>query len=494
MESQRIFQILTRPWIRWALVSLVVGIVLFNTAIQIRNSNSSNQTVPSGHFGINFLLILLTVVLLYSFRHLRTPNNHSRLRLSGVEIEKLNNFKQTQKQLKKIRRKSKRELKAKEREFADLSSPKGNQIASLKQIKVFERWIETPHGSCSIIGVKATTRSSSFYENLILENLEFADRLVFAAGKEAGSIAKKINNAAQSAERNHVIRLRRLRVLPSEISALQNDTRIDDAEKLFASADESLDEEIKVSLKKRNSRLRLSVITVCLLGAVTSVGISYPIVSSLASDISQTTKTIERKATPTNSTQTPKPPEILTMPNIVGLSYAVAYEEISSAGRHLDYIDVLEKRSVWDNENWVVVQQIPEPGTKVSQVEKICAGVTKIAEKWRTPQHFGCWSEVYSDVKPVSISRDVMYLDIDFSNSHDNGHQYRATVEIDTDDGETLKVMYCTEEATAPSGKVGRMRLSGKYFVDDAVIFNNYVGRFAYSISKFESQLGNIPC
>jgi beta-lactam-binding protein with PASTA domain len=182
------------------------------------------------------------------------------------------------------------------------------------------------------------------------------------------------------------------------------------------------------------------------------------------------------------------------MPNIVGLSYAVAYEEISSAGRHLDYIDVLEKRSVWDNENWVVVQQIPEPGTKVSQVEKICAGVTKIAEKWRTPQHFGCWSEVYSDVKPVSISRDVMSLDIDFSNSHDNGHQYRATVEINTDDGETLKVMYCTEEATAPGGKVGRMRLSGKYFVDDAVIFNNYVGRFAYSISKLESQLGNIPC
>ncbi len=497
MNKRKIRQLLGRPRIKWSLVAVVVVIVLLNTFLQIKNHGPKNQTISSGHFGVNFYMVLLSIILLYPFRHLRAPDNRSRLNLSEIESAKLIHFKEMRKQLKKTRRKSKRELSARQKEFANLNSPKGNQIAAVNQIKVYERWIETPYGSSSIIGVVATPVATTSYENLIIQNLDFSSGIVVAAGQDAKSIAKKINNAARSAERNHPIRLERLRILPSEIGALQNDTRVTQAEKLFDSADMALEERIKTSLKNRNFHFRLSVAIVCLLGSVAFAGVNFPKSFSAVSDTSITTKQSETTAPATStssSTQAPKPPEVFLMPNIVGLTYSEAYENISSAGRYLDYIDVLENRSVWDNENWVVVRQIPTPGTKVSKEEKICAGVTKISEKWRTPQHFGCWSEVYGDVTPRSISGDVMYLTVDFSNPSKNWHQYRATVDIDTDDGQSLKVMYCTENATAPGGKTGKMRLSGKYFVNDAVLYNDYVGSFTYSISKFESQLGHIPC
>jgi hypothetical protein len=497
MNKWKIVQMLNRPRIKWTVVALVVVIVILNTFLQIKNHGPKNQTISSGHFGVNFYLILLSIILLYPFRHLRTPDNRSRLNLSEVEKAKLIHFKEMRKKLNKTRRKSKRELSARERELTNLSNPKGNQIAAVNQVKVFERWIETPYGSCSIIGVKATPVVTTSYENLILENLEFSSGIVVSAGQNAKDIAKKINNAARSAERNHSIRIERLRVLPSEIRALQNDTRVTHAEKLFDSADQNLEEVIKLSLKKRNSRFRFSVATVFFLGSIAFAGVNFPIDSSSISNLSQTTRPSNPETpsiSPSISTQAPKPPEVFTMPNIVGLPYSEASEDVSSAGRYLDYVDVLENRSVWDNENWVVVRQIPAPGTRVSREEKLCAGITKISEKWRTPRSFGCWNEVNGDVTLKSISGDVMYLTIDFFNPFKNWHQYRATVEIDTDDGQSLKVMYCTENASPAGGKVGRMRLSGKYFVNDAVIYNDYVGKFSYSISKLESQLGQMPC
>lgn len=497
MKDWKLVRIINRPSVRWFLVVVTLGLALLNTAVQIKNTSPNNQSVSDVRIGMNLSLILLTIILLYPFRHLRTPDNQGKLELSETEQEQLDNFRNTRQQLKKIRRKSKNELAAKEREFQNLTSPKGRQIASTHQIKVFERWIETPQGSCSIIGVKATPVVTTSYENLILENLEFSPGIVVAAGREARSIANKINRAAQSAERNHLMRMERIQVLPSEIRTLQSDTRVAHAEELFKSADESLDDQIKTRLKERDIRFRFAITAICLITAITVVGANYPIGGFPESSAIETTTSNGTKTPSTStsiSTQATEPPKIFTMPNIVGLTYSEASEKISSAGRYLDYIDVLENRSVWDNENWVVVRQIPSPGTKISNDEKICAGVTKISEKWRTPKHFGCWNEVYDAVTPKSISGDVMYMNVDFSNLSSNLRQYRATVDIDTDDGLSLKVMYCTEKAAIPSGKVPRMRLSGKYFTDDAVMFNNYVGSFTYSISKFESQLGNLPC
>jgi hypothetical protein len=182
------------------------------------------------------------------------------------------------------------------------------------------------------------------------------------------------------------------------------------------------------------------------------------------------------------------------MPKIVGLTFDVASSRIEKLGGFLDYIDVLESRSVWDDSNWKVVSQIPKAGTVVFSTDKICAGVTQLSESWRTPKHFGCWESLNQNVKPLSLSSDSLYMKIRFFNDRSIAVQYRATVEIETDDGDNLKVMFCTEKAIAGRTSATRMRLSGKYFANDAAAFFNYSGKISWSISKFERQLTTTPC
>ena len=182
------------------------------------------------------------------------------------------------------------------------------------------------------------------------------------------------------------------------------------------------------------------------------------------------------------------------MPKIIGLTFDVAYSRIKNLGGYLDSIDVLESRSVWDDSNWKVVKQSPKAGTKVFSSDKFCAGVTQLSESWRTPKHFGCWESLNQNVRPLSLSSDSMYMKIKFFNNRSMPVQYRATVNVDTDDGDNLKVMFCTEKPVKGRTSATRMRLSGKYYANDAVAFYSYRGRITWSISKFERQLATSPC
>lgn len=182
------------------------------------------------------------------------------------------------------------------------------------------------------------------------------------------------------------------------------------------------------------------------------------------------------------------------MPKIIGLTFDVAYSRIDKLGGFLDYVDVLKSRSVWDNSNWKVVKQIPKAGTRVFSSDKFCAGVTQLSESWRTPKNFGCWESLNQNVPALSLSSDWMYLKIKFFNNRSMPVQYRATVSVDTDDGDDLKVMFCTEKPIKGRTTASRMRLSGKYFANDAAAFYNYRGRITWSISKFERQLATSPC
>jgi len=182
------------------------------------------------------------------------------------------------------------------------------------------------------------------------------------------------------------------------------------------------------------------------------------------------------------------------MPKIIGLTFDDASSRIDNLGGFLDYVDVLEGRSVWDDSNWKVVKQIPAAGTKVFSSDKFCAGVTQLSESWRTPKHFGCWESLNQTVSPLSLSSDSMYMKIKFFNNRSIPVQYRATVNVDTDDGDNLKVMFCTENSVRGRTFASRMRLSGKYYANDAATFYSYRGKIHWSISKFERQLAKSPC
>jgi len=181
------------------------------------------------------------------------------------------------------------------------------------------------------------------------------------------------------------------------------------------------------------------------------------------------------------------------MPNIIGFTYETASKKLKPFGKYLYSIDVLENRSVGFGSDWKVVRQSPSPGTRVAQDDKVCAGVLKLSEDWRTPKQFGCWAEIPDEVRPKTFTNSL-FMTIDYRNTLSATFQYRATVQIQTDDGRKLKVMFCTERAVASGSKVGRMRLSGKYFLRDTLAFNSYSGTFKWSISKFERQFGKRPC
>jgi len=159
--------------------------------------------------------------------------------------------------------------------------------------------------------------------------------------------------------------------------------------------------------------------------------------------------------------------------------------------------DVISSRSVWNEDNWVVVNQTPGPGTVLKYGEHVCIGIVKADESWQTPNHLQCWQDAGGGLPDSGnvefLSHDLVKIS-NLSTSL-NGQYLRATIRIEMDRGDTVSLPFCTYSSVTASqsnfkldasdgGDPGLFADGGQSF--KAGLFLNWSGAFRFSITKLE--------
>lgn len=159
--------------------------------------------------------------------------------------------------------------------------------------------------------------------------------------------------------------------------------------------------------------------------------------------------------------------------------------------------DVISSRSVWNEDNWVVVNQTPGPGTVLKYGEHVCIGIVKADESWQTPNRLQCWQDAGGGL-PDSENVDFLSHDlVKISNlpTSLNGQYLRATIRIEMDRGDTVSLPFCTYSSVTASqpnfkldasdgGDPGLFADGGQSF--KAGLFLNWTGAFRFSVTKLE--------
>jgi hypothetical protein len=189
------------------------------------------------------------------------------------------------------------------------------------------------------------------------------------------------------------------------------------------------------------------------------------------------------------------------MPNAVGMTYAEALDKDAKFyddHYYPDYIDLIEDRSVWDNENWVVIAQSPQPGTLVEPDQRICFGLVKIEETNEFPKILQCWQNVYESTDITDSTFDFIQKDllkIDSTNKELIGYFLKVSVEIDLSDGSSLDLDYCSNKKFGIGGSMtdeldlDTFRTQDNSY--DLDTFDNWFGDYRYRIKGVSKNLGS---
>jgi len=190
------------------------------------------------------------------------------------------------------------------------------------------------------------------------------------------------------------------------------------------------------------------------------------------------------------------------MPDFTGLVYSQALAEIDKLGLpYPDYIDLLESRGIWDDDNWVVRDQLPPSGAVVKEEDRICLGVVKVDENWRDNlNQWSCWYDV------TTSERDA--LDIEFPTSENieatvlNQSAFPVNlqvvlgIEIDSPafTGIELMLRFCTSEKVPPGNSVVPMRLTPgdlleQYDSEQWLLYGT--GKFRFEVKDFQKNAGS---
>ena len=189
------------------------------------------------------------------------------------------------------------------------------------------------------------------------------------------------------------------------------------------------------------------------------------------------------------------------MPNAVGMTYAEALDKDAKFyddHYYPDYIDLIEDRSVWDNENWVVIAQSPQPGTLVEPDQRICFGLVKIEETNEFPKILHCWQNVYESTDITDSTFDFIQKDllkIDSTNKELIGYFLKVSVEINLRDGSSLDLDYCSNKKFGIGGSMtDELELDTFRTQDnsyDLDTFENWFGDYQYQIEGVSKNLGS---
>lgn len=231
--------------------------------------NSSEEPTPLGAVIFGSLVLLGVLVGAIQVEMRTQKNAKPKRKLSDEEKMLMTEVKSAQKNLKVATKTNHKLLKSSRQQLAYLNDPKGKRLASGGGVAVFERWIVTPQGSGSIIGVTATAGdNTSISKRLTVTRMvglgifslaapkkkgvgnayvvvegpnvngvaTFAAKSNQDAGPAAFRLAAAINNAARNSvniEQNRPDQIRQVQLTISQIEAApevhQAQSRLDEA-------------------------------------------------------------------------------------------------------------------------------------------------------------------------------------------------------------------------------------------------------------------------
>lgn len=274
-------KVFSRIWVR-IIVLVVAGLFAVGSI-----SAYVSPTDPSQEITLVALIVTLVVCLLLAAAAVYpwltgAVANRPKRPVSEAEKLQLADVKSARSDLKRAEKTSKRELSKMETELLLLESPQGRRVASGGGVQVYERWISTPQGSGSIVGVNASAEDSTGISKrltatrmltlgvfslaapkkkgvghayVVIEGPEVNGVAVFEGNKSQGAgpaafeLAAAINNAARAAVANEKSRSSRIRELRKQIGIQKENPVVKQARERLEAALAVLPEDLQARTK-----------------------------------------------------------------------------------------------------------------------------------------------------------------------------------------------------------------------------------------------------
>jgi hypothetical protein len=151
------------------------------------------------------VVVLLVVLGIWLWRRKQTADpaviaakqelsEHSKA-LKVATKERDDSIKNCQRQLADAQKKHSQYVSSAQRKLTELEDPKGKQLGSYHGVRLFERWIETPHGSGPVRDTVASV-DSQIASRITATRLVTLGVFALAAKKKTGAIYLSIDNPA----------------------------------------------------------------------------------------------------------------------------------------------------------------------------------------------------------------------------------------------------------------------------------------------------------
>lgn len=266
---------------KWARVTTYVlaGIILFGNISSFISPTEGSAPTTLGALIATCILCPLIAGLAYYFgQNSDTSGPRIKRKLTEEEKTLVKNVKDAKKALAAASRTQKKALSSAKRELSELQDPKGRRVAAGGGVQVFQRWIVTPQGSGSIIGVTASAEdNTSINKRITATRLVGLGVFALAAPKKKGggnayvviegphisgvasfsgdkqqsvgprafSLAAAINNTARQAAADEPHRPARISAVQTRISEIESAPEIAAASLLVLQAVNALPDDLQ---------------------------------------------------------------------------------------------------------------------------------------------------------------------------------------------------------------------------------------------------------
>jgi hypothetical protein len=270
---QLLSQIFEKKWAR-VTTFVIAGLVLLGNIGSYVSPAEGSEPTTIGALVATCILSPLAIFIAYYFgKGSNTSNPQVKRKLTDDEKALVKKVKEAKKHLANASRTQKKALAAAKKELAELQDPKGRRVAAGGGVQVFQRWVVTPQGSGSIIGVTASAEDNTSINKritatrlvglgvfalaapkkkgggnayVVIEGPHISGVATFtgdkqqSVGPKAFALAASINNAARQAASDEPHRPSRITSVKDKISVIESAPEIATASLAVHSAIESL--------------------------------------------------------------------------------------------------------------------------------------------------------------------------------------------------------------------------------------------------------------
>lgn len=270
---QLLSQIFEKKWAR-VTTYVIAGLILLGNIGSFVSPAEGSEPTTVGALVATCVFSPLAIFIAYYFgKNSNISHSQVKRKLTDDEKDLVKKVREAKKQLANASRTQKKALAAAKKELAELQDPKGRRVAAGGGVQVFQRWVVTPQGSGSIIGVTASAEDNTSINKritatrmvglgifalaapkkkgggnayVVIEGPHISGVATFtgdkqqSVGPKAFALAASINNAARQAASDEPHRPSRIKSVEDKISVIESAPEIATASLAVHSAIDSL--------------------------------------------------------------------------------------------------------------------------------------------------------------------------------------------------------------------------------------------------------------